>query len=58
MTMSGHEVGTRAEWQAARDELAKVEAEHAEQNEEIQRQRRALPWVAVEKEYVFDTEDR
>ena len=56
--MSGHEVGTRAEWQAARDELAKVEAEHAEQNEEIQRQRRALPWVAVEKEYVFDTEDR
>src|SRR5437868_3559983 len=57
MTMSGHEVGTRAEWQAARDELAKLEAEHAQQNEEIQRRRRALPWVAVEKEYVFDTED-
>ena len=55
--MSGHEVGTRAEWQAARDELAKLEAEHAQQNEEIQRRRRALPWVAVEKEYVFDTED-
>jgi predicted dithiol-disulfide oxidoreductase (DUF899 family) len=57
MTMSGHDVGTRAEWQAARDELAKLEAEHAQQNEEIQRRRRALPWVAVEKEYVFDTED-
>src|SRR5689334_25443862 len=57
MTMSGHAVGTRAEWQAARDELAKLEAEHAKQNEEIQRLRRALPWVAVEKEYVYDTED-
>jgi len=55
--MSGHEVGTRAEWQAARDELAKLEAEHAQQNEEIKQRRRALPWVPVEKEYVFDTED-
>jgi predicted dithiol-disulfide oxidoreductase (DUF899 family) len=57
MTMAGHEVGTRAEWQAARDELAKLEAELAQQNEEIKRRRRELPWVAVEKEYVFDTED-
>src|SRR4051812_37689442 len=57
MTMSGHEVGTRAEWQEARDELAKLEAEHAQQNEEITRRRRELPWVPVEKEYVFDTED-
>jgi predicted dithiol-disulfide oxidoreductase (DUF899 family) len=56
MKMSGHEVGTRAEWQAARAELAKLEAEHAQQNEEIQRRRRELPWVPVEKEYVFDTE--
>jgi predicted dithiol-disulfide oxidoreductase (DUF899 family) len=55
--MSGHEVGTRAEWQAARSELAKLEAEHAKQNEEILRRRRALPWVPVEKEYVFDAED-
>jgi predicted dithiol-disulfide oxidoreductase (DUF899 family) len=57
MTMSGHQVGTRAEWQAARDELAKLEAEHAQLNEEIARRRRELPWVPVEKEYVFDTED-
>ena len=55
--MTEHKIGTREEWQAARDELAKLEAEHAQQNEEIQRRRRALPWVAVEKEYVFDTED-
>jgi predicted dithiol-disulfide oxidoreductase (DUF899 family) len=55
--MSEHGIGTRAEWQTARDELAKLEAEHAQQNEEIERRRRALPWVPVEKEYVFDTED-
>jgi predicted dithiol-disulfide oxidoreductase (DUF899 family) len=44
-------VGTRAEWKAARDELAKLEAEHAERNEEIKKKRLALPWVPVEKEY-------
>ena len=55
--MSEHTIGTRAEWQAARDELAKLEAEQAEQNEEVKRKRRELPWVPVEKEYVFDTED-
>jgi len=55
--MSAHETATRAEWQKARAELAKLEAEHAQLNEEIKRRRRELPWVPVEKEYVFDTED-
>jgi predicted dithiol-disulfide oxidoreductase (DUF899 family) len=55
--MPEHTIGTRAEWQAARDELAKLEAEHAQQNEEIKQKRRELPWVPVEKEYEFDTED-
>src|SRR6266581_1376098 len=55
--MPDHKIGTRKEWQAARDELAKLESEHAERNEEIKRRRLALPWVAVEKEYEFDTED-
>jgi predicted dithiol-disulfide oxidoreductase (DUF899 family) len=49
--------GTREEWQAARDELAKLEAEYAQLGEKLVAQRRELPWVAVEKEYVFDTED-
>src|ERR1041384_3398403 len=52
-----HTTGTREQWQAARDELAKLEAEQAERNEEIKRKRLELPWVPVEKEYVFDTED-
>src|ERR671936_592530 len=55
--MPEHKVGTREEWQAARDELAKLEAEHAQHDEEIKSQRRELPWVPVEKEYEFDTED-
>ena len=55
--MPDHTVGTREEWQAARSELAKLEAKHAEQNEEIKSKRLALPWVPVEKEYTFDTED-
>src|SRR5918992_2391053 len=54
--MSDHKIGTREEWQAARDELAKLEAKHAELNEEIKEKRRQLPWVPVEKEYEFDTE--
>src|SRR5256714_7128579 len=55
--MPEHKIGTREEWQAARDEVAKLEAEQAERNEEIKSKRRDLPWVPVEKEYEFDTED-
>ena len=55
--MADHTIGTREDWQAARDELAKLEAEQAERNQEIKRKRRELPWVPVEKEYEFDTED-
>jgi predicted dithiol-disulfide oxidoreductase (DUF899 family) len=55
--MSDHTVGTREEWQAARDELAALEAEQAKRNEEVKQKRLDLPWVPVEKEYEFDTED-
>jgi predicted dithiol-disulfide oxidoreductase (DUF899 family) len=55
--MPEHKIGTREEWQAARDELAKLEADQAELNEEVKSKRLDLPWVAVEKEYEFDTED-
>jgi predicted dithiol-disulfide oxidoreductase (DUF899 family) len=57
VTMSDHKIGTREEWQTARDELAKLEAQHAELGQKVTEQRRQLPWVPVEKEYVFDTED-
>jgi predicted dithiol-disulfide oxidoreductase (DUF899 family) len=56
-TLPDHKIGTREEWQAARDELAKLEAEQAERNNEVAQKRRELPWVPVEKEYVFETQD-
>ena len=49
--MPEHKVGTREEWQTARDELAKLEAEQADRNEKIKEKRRALPWVQVEKHF-------
>src|SRR5213595_1821830 len=54
--MPDYTIGTREEWQAARDELAKLEAEQAELGQKVTEQRRQLPWVPVEKEYEFDTE--
>jgi predicted dithiol-disulfide oxidoreductase (DUF899 family) len=55
--MPEQRTGTREEHQAARAELAKLEAEQAERDQEIVRKRRELPWVPVEKDYEFDTED-
>jgi hypothetical protein len=55
--MPDYKIGTREEWQAARDQLAKLEAEHAELGRKATEQRRQLPWVPVQKEYQFDTED-
>src|ERR671915_2533771 len=55
--MPDQRIGTREDWQAARDALAKLEAEHAELGQKVTEQRRRLPWVPVEKEYEFDTED-
>src|ERR687885_1628374 len=55
--MTEHRVGTREEWQTARAELAKLEAEHAELGRKAAEKRRELPWVPVEKEYEFETAD-
>lgn len=54
--MADHKTGTRAQWQTARDELAKLEAKHAELNNEIKKKRLELPWVRVEKKYEFETD--
>jgi predicted dithiol-disulfide oxidoreductase (DUF899 family) len=55
--MPDHEIGTREQWQAARNELAKLEAEYAELGQKLTTKRRELPWVPVETDYRFDTED-
>jgi len=43
------------EWVSARKELLRKEKELTKLQEEVARQRRELPWVKVEKEYIFDT---
>jgi predicted dithiol-disulfide oxidoreductase (DUF899 family) len=55
--MTDHKVVTHQEWQAARDELLQREKAHTRAGDELARQRRELPWVTVEKEYRFDTDD-
>jgi predicted dithiol-disulfide oxidoreductase (DUF899 family) len=55
--MTEHKVGTREEWQAARDELLEREKELTRMNDDLAEQRRELPWVPVEKDYSFETED-
>ena len=55
--MTEHTIAGRQEWQAAREALLRREKEHTRAADELARQRRALPWVAVEKQYRFDTDD-
>src|SRR6476620_8050880 len=54
--MTNHKVGTQEQWQAARDELLAEEKELTRRSDELARKRRELPWVAVEKDYSFETE--
>jgi predicted dithiol-disulfide oxidoreductase (DUF899 family) len=55
--MTDHKIVSRQEWQAARAELLRREKEHTRMGDELARRRRALPWVAIDKEYRFDTDD-
>jgi predicted dithiol-disulfide oxidoreductase (DUF899 family) len=55
--MRENRIGTREEWGAAREELLAREKEHTRLGDELARRRRELPWVRVEKEYSFDTDD-
>jgi predicted dithiol-disulfide oxidoreductase (DUF899 family) len=50
-------VATREEWLAARIELLQAEKELTRRSDELARRRRQLPWVRVDKEYTFDTND-
>ena len=55
--MTEHRIGTQEEWQDERDELLKEEKALTRRSDELARKRRELPWVPVEKDYLFDTED-
>jgi predicted dithiol-disulfide oxidoreductase (DUF899 family) len=54
--MTGHRIGTQEEWKAERDALLREEKDLTRRNDELARKRRELPWVPVEKDYRFETE--
>jgi predicted dithiol-disulfide oxidoreductase (DUF899 family) len=55
--MTDHQTGTRDEWLAARLELLEAEKELTRRSDELARQRQDLPWVRIEKEYRFETDE-
>src|SRR3954463_7732406 len=55
--MTDHEIVSREEWAAVREQLLAREKEHTRLGDELARQRRELPWVRVEKEYRFETDE-
>ena len=52
-----HRIGTREEWLAARIELLEAEKEHTRRSDELAQRRQALPWVRIDRDYRFDTEE-
>jgi predicted dithiol-disulfide oxidoreductase (DUF899 family) len=55
--MAEHKVGTREDWLAARKELLEREKALTRRSDELALERQELPWVPVEKEYTFETEE-
>jgi predicted dithiol-disulfide oxidoreductase (DUF899 family) len=55
--MTGHKIVSEAEWLDARRKLLEREKELTHLQEKVAGERQALPWVKVEKDYVFDTPD-
>jgi predicted dithiol-disulfide oxidoreductase (DUF899 family) len=55
--MTDHKTGTRAEWLVARLELLEAEKALTRRSDELARWRQALPWVRVDKEYRFETDE-
>src|SRR6187401_3228963 len=55
--MAKHRVGTREEWRTARLQLLDAEKEFTRRGDELARRRQALPWVRIDKQYRFDTDE-
>ena len=55
--MTDHRIATREDWNAAREKLLIREKEHTRLGDELAQERRDLPWLPVDEEYRFDTED-
>src|SRR5437870_13013064 len=55
--MADHKTGTRKEWLAARLELLAAEKELTRRGDEVARRRQELPWVRIDKDYRFETDE-
>ena len=55
--MTDHKTGTREEWLAARLELLEAEKALTRRSDELARRRQELPWVRIDKEYRFETDE-
>src|ERR1041384_5725906 len=55
--MTPHKNGTREEWREVLRQLLKAEKELAKKSDVLARRRQALPWVRIDKEYRFDTDE-
>src|SRR5438270_14001103 len=55
--MTSHKTGTREEWLASRLELLRAEKELIRRSDDLARQRQELPWVRMDKDYRFDTDE-
>jgi predicted dithiol-disulfide oxidoreductase (DUF899 family) len=53
-TMTPHEIVSQKEWLVVRKKLLTKEKELTKPRDQLSEERRALPWVKVEKYYVFD----
>jgi len=56
-TTTQHKIGTHSEWLKERLQLLKEEKELTRRSDELARRRQALPWVRIDKEYRFDTDE-
>jgi predicted dithiol-disulfide oxidoreductase (DUF899 family) len=57
MNLTKHKIGTRKEWLAARLDLLQAEKELTRRGDELARRRQELPWVKINKEYQFETDE-
>jgi predicted dithiol-disulfide oxidoreductase (DUF899 family) len=55
--MTKHRTGTRKEWLAARLELLEAEKELTRRGDDVTRRRQELPWVRIDKDYRFETDE-
>jgi predicted dithiol-disulfide oxidoreductase (DUF899 family) len=55
--MTDHKTGTPEEWLAARLELLEAEKALTRRSDELARARAELPWVQIDKEYTFETDE-